>query len=374
MSEQTVLQRLSNWLHMTLYTEIIDYPMEGNSPRAEYLLQLLIDFTDFLQESIPVCELFLTKYLYTWNGSDYRPYILQLITRFRIWPFEKMNDLLLEPLRKLFFCSSVYFKCQVLYSFTTLLRNFVSIEWPRYKGRPDGDGGNIAGSALDINETFAFGEPLGEFSAMNTITEFIGFVDSLCALGLLVEGSNSLLLHHSLAFYELVSKIHTVYNFPYVCLPSEGIALRAMYSSDAMVLSRICQLLCNYKKEIDHLKTLQDDEHATASMAIIPQMNSYILHLCNLLWRGKAFHADSLLSVTAKDVPQLDLSDYNSIFSIWEHPALQWCASLYDIESGGAPQDKNTAKEYLNYLQSLQLGGIDTFLTTYIQRYAKKSP
>ncbi len=45
----------------------------------------------------------------------------------------ELNDLILEPLRHLFFCSSVYFKCQVAYGLTELLRNYIILELPRYR-------------------------------------------------------------------------------------------------------------------------------------------------------------------------------------------------------------------------------------------------
>ena len=37
---------------------------------------------------MPVCENFLVKYLHVWNGVDFRPLILKLITRFRLHPFK----------------------------------------------------------------------------------------------------------------------------------------------------------------------------------------------------------------------------------------------------------------------------------------------
>ena len=45
----------------------------------------------------------------------------------------ELNDLILEPLRNLFVCSSIFFKCQLVYCFTELLRNYVILELPRYQ-------------------------------------------------------------------------------------------------------------------------------------------------------------------------------------------------------------------------------------------------
>ena len=56
--------------------------------QAERLLYLLIHLSDFLQEGVPVVEHFLSRYLHLWDGTEFRRYILQLVTRYRLRRFD----------------------------------------------------------------------------------------------------------------------------------------------------------------------------------------------------------------------------------------------------------------------------------------------
>ncbi|XP_077988140.1 centromere protein I-like [Glandiceps talaboti] len=374
--EQTIYQRLSYWLYEVLCEEIISYSGVGTNPRAEYLLQHVINFTEFIQEGIPICENFITRYLLTWNGTDYRIYILQLITRFRLWPFQKMNDLLLEPIHKLFFSSSVYFKCQVIFTYTQLLRNFISIEWSRYKNSELAQQVNIAETTIQIHEPSQtlFNQEYEEFDAVDTISNFIASVDRLCAVGLQVETNNALLMNYTLSFCEVVSKLHVVYGFPCTYLPSIGIVLKALHGSDASALSRVCSILCNYKFEVHSLKKLSNDKSPVFLSEVIKQLNDYILLVSNLLWRNKAFSPtpsiSALLSMEHKKPPDIDLSTFNDSFSLWQHPALSWYAHSYQSQNrtADASVDKRQlTMDYLKYLKSKHLHGVHSFITTFIK-------
>ncbi|XP_022098673.1 centromere protein I-like isoform X2 [Acanthaster planci] len=216
-TEQHVVQRLSFWLYQMLHEELLDYSSEVPNSRAERLLQMLISFTDFLHEDVPVSENFLVKYLHTWNGSDYRPYILKLITRFRIYPFQKLNDLVLEPLRSLFFCSSVFFKCQVIFTLTELLRNYVAIELPRHadtvcmQAVKEASALQAGDAQLSQNQVSVFDVHVGNFQALHTIQELTEYVDRISTMALLIEKDHVLLMHYVLEFFELVSCLHLRY-------------------------------------------------------------------------------------------------------------------------------------------------------------------
>nr|XP_006811369.1 PREDICTED: centromere protein I-like [Saccoglossus kowalevskii] len=49
--DKTIAPRLSYWIHVSLYREIIAYPKSGENPKATALLQVITDFTDHLQVS-----------------------------------------------------------------------------------------------------------------------------------------------------------------------------------------------------------------------------------------------------------------------------------------------------------------------------------
>ncbi|XP_038050273.1 centromere protein I-like [Patiria miniata] len=388
-TEQHVVQRLSFWLYQVLHQELLDYSSEGPNCRAEWLLQMLINFTDFLHEDVPVCENFLVKYLHTWNGSDYRPYILRLITRFRIYPFQKLNDLLLEPLRSLFFCSSVFFKCQVIYTLTELLRNYVSIELPRhadmvcFQAVKEASAIQAGDTVLPQNQLSVFDVHVDNFQALHTIQELTEYVDRISTLALLIEKDHVLLMHYVLEFFELVSCLHLRYGVPFVYVPSSGSFYRALFSSNAMVCSRLCKIICNYKDEFQALKKMvsieDSDSLFTSNMRDgIQLLNQYILDLSNALWRNKAFLSGNKTKVFDIPVTALQttgVKHINEAFSIHLHMAMLPFANSFLEQT--QPEGKKVHPSlirsserdaYLEFLKRERLDGVVAFINTFIKR------
>ncbi|XP_071839380.1 centromere protein I-like isoform X1 [Apostichopus japonicus] len=375
--EEQISQRLGFWLYETLHEEIVDQPRSDRA-RGERFLRLLINFTEFLQEGVPACENFLVRYLHTWNGADYRPQILKLVSRFRLYAFPKLNDLILEPLRKIFFCSSVFCKCQIVHTLTLMLRNFITEEIPRYKAKRGMTGLSNDGETSD--------ESSEEVDFCHTIEEFISFVDKISVVALIAEKDHILLFHHILTFYEMVSKLRCRYQTPYVCIPSAGIVYRALLSTNAVVISRMCNIMCNYHKEFSSWKeasAVGDVWKGTRSL--IPPFNQYVLDFSNILWRNKAFKetqrvADPFLSVVPNEAVERTLVDGpNDGLSVLRHVGLLGYA--YQFLKETQPEHKKLHPNliqphnrdlYLDYLQKQRLDGILAFIHTYIKRTAKK--
>ncbi|XP_071966118.1 centromere protein I-like [Antedon mediterranea] len=375
--DEDIIQRLSFWLYQTLHEELLDCDDAGNNPRAEHLLQLLINFTEFLQEDIPVSESFLVKYLYVWNGLDYRPYILQLITRFRIHPFQKLNDLVLEPLRKLFFCSSVYFKCQLIYSLTELLRHYLEVELPKHRVHRKEKTGDDGDAADKTNCDLMFEELLDRELAVDTIQQLVSFVDKICCVGLQQENENSLLLYHVLSFYDLISVMFRNYYMPFVCVPSFAIVYKALLSNNAVILCRICKIICNYKEEYNKMKRVEDSSLKAKLKEGIKTLNQYIIDFSNALWRNMVFVGKSKTLVF--DIPmnllqKSNVTSTNIIFSIQQHVALsgfsyKFLKETQAIEDFHPIQIKgNTRNEYVQFLSNECLDGIVSFINTFIKR------
>lgn len=103
------------------------------------------------QEPIPTVEHFLSLLLETWNGEDYQSEVLSLLTHLSLQPFEgehftehsfpypipsviifsDLEECYLVPLKKLYFGKGFQFQYLVVTTLTSLLRNFVALEWPR---------------------------------------------------------------------------------------------------------------------------------------------------------------------------------------------------------------------------------------------------
>ncbi|XP_063967268.1 centromere protein I-like [Lytechinus pictus] len=381
--DQATTQRLNFWLSQKLQTELLD--SGGCNERTEQLLQLLINFMDFIQESVPVCEQFLTRYLLTWNGQDYRPYILKMISRFRIYPFHVINDLVLEPLRTLFFSSSVYFKCQILHTLTELLRNYVTHEMSRYQETAQRQKVQETEKVLLDDEVDAtslhssssvFSVRVAYFDPVITVKKLVEFVDGLCSVALQIHHHHSLLLHHTLTFFELVSSVYTKHGVVFSQIPSKIIFYWAMFGIDPTACSRICQIICDYKAVFTALHA-DDDVHQQWGEIKkgINELNSIILTLCNCLWRTKAFETNTDHGVTMETIEATGLPYPNKIFSMQGSLALVcFCKKFFEeTQPEGKKVDPKMIKSahksvYMEFLQRERMDGIVNFIQTFIRR------
>lgn len=376
----TVQQRLKFWLNHSLCEEFMTGLAFQTDTSSVLLLQKLKHFSCFLQESIPALESFLVRYLFTWNGLNFRPLLLELIAQLSLWPFQRFNDLILVHLRKLFFSSSVYVKCQVMYCFTGLLRNFLTIELPRQQELIQEERSSNKWHQEDVSMFVK--DEMASFDPQKTLYDFIQFVDKICVLGLQIEKDHALLQHWVLNFFELVSIAHRQFSLPFVEIPSSGIIYRMLFSDNSMAVSRLCQIIVNYKREFESLKTSQGESQVNCltfpdGFQSIQRLNQYILDICDSLWRNKAFidrDKSFCFSMPSAVIDSLAVNHMNELFSIHHHASLigeAW-RFLHQTQPEGMKLTPSLIKgrsrrAFLEYLKLRNLHGILTFLDTFIR-------
>ncbi|XP_013398928.1 centromere protein I-like [Lingula anatina] len=377
-SNPVTAARFSYWLSSVLSEEILHSPY---SKRGEEILEALANFTDFLQESVPVCETFLTKYLHLWDGTSYRIYILVLITRFRLYPFSTLNDLLLEPLRKLFFCSNVYFKCQLLICLRKLLQNFITVELERYNTTLRRQENVLENTTETFNHVSLFVEEVEKFQPLQTVAEFIDFVDAMCLVGLGLEKDNALMMSCVLDFFELVSSLTVQYGTPFVLLPSRGLIYKGLFANNGMTCSRMCGILLNCRNGFLKLKSMPKPDNlglVNIDVNSIDTLNACVLDFCDSLWRYRAFKKDTRYptAFTVEDgvVEALSVPRVNECFSLHRHQAFLGFAWAY-LKEFQPPekkvhpdQIKQAKRSYLEFLRREQLHGIAEFIEQFIKK------
>ncbi|KAJ7376982.1 hypothetical protein OS493_031254 [Desmophyllum pertusum] len=260
-----MLQRLNFWLNHSLYEEFLSGSTSESDPSSLMLLQKLKHFTGFLQ-------------------------------------------------------------CQVMYCFTELLRNFLAVELPRQQQLLQEERSE---RPRDLTSVSLFVEDdLDSFDPLKTIYEFIQFVDRICVVALQVEEDHALLQHWVLNYFELVSTSHQQFTLPFVLIPSSGIIYRMLFSNNSMAVSRLCQIIVNYKKEFESLKKSQGESQSTGfpdGFQSIQRFNQYILDICDSLWRNKAFidrDKSFCFSMPSSVTDSLAVRHMNELFSIHHHISL----------------------------------------------------
>ncbi|PVD18314.1 hypothetical protein C0Q70_20863 [Pomacea canaliculata] len=381
-ADKVVAARFNFWLQHTLTEEFLNNAplrMEDN----EMLLKKLVDFTDFLQEGIPVVENFLSSYLLTWNGLDYCPLIFRLISRCHLYGFQDLNDLILEPLRQLYFSSSVYFKCQCLFALTELLRNYAANECPRLQEQL----GMISSEDQTTTETQL--QPMislcGIFpdqvnvtvQPLSVLQRLVAYVDHLAVLGLLLEENNSLLMYSAINFIELLADWNLRLKVEAVTLPSEHLVRRILFSSSSVAISSLCMVFCRYKEAFVQTPSRKRES--------VNMFNDMLVDICDALWRNKAFSNQtqgSLRNMGSELAPSFQtcsISYPTSRFSIFQGQAFlpyAWKFLVLTQPKGKKvhPNQLKTVKDtYLDFLEQEHLRGIIQFIGTFVMRKTTSS-
>ncbi|NWT18923.1 CENPI protein, partial [Vireo altiloquus] len=125
--EESIYLRLYYWMGQMLQEEcpwcVVDNPCEEE---FKSFLETIYKAECFLQEGFSACEEFLYKTLPLWDGSCCRSEVLRLVSWIPLSSSSDIKSYLYDPLAKLFFTSSIYFKCSVLESLKELLQNWLN--------------------------------------------------------------------------------------------------------------------------------------------------------------------------------------------------------------------------------------------------------
>ncbi|XP_048747488.2 centromere protein I-like [Ostrea edulis] len=367
-ADPVMTRRFSFWLQDTLSNELLDCSHSAASfPRIESFLEKLIQFTEFIQEGIPVVDKVLFRYLQIWNGLDFRQQVLRLVTRCRLYPFSVLLENILEPLRKLFVRTSVFIKCQIIMCLTQLLRNYAAVEIPRYNLKyPDSK------PCVSV-----FEDDIGMFDALSTVIKLIQYVDRLVSVGLSLDNNHSLLLHFTLTFNEMVSVMHTQYGLPFVYLPSRHV-IRALLTDNAMGPARVCGVINSYKKNCQKLKedsvSSEIDIPAYCKKETIHSLNVLILDLCDTLWRRRAFTHGRIDSHFNFEDGLLDI-EANDCLSLYLHQAFLPFSLLFLKETQpkeriGHPKGiKEVRDTFMEFLERENISEVKEFILNTITRY-----
>ncbi|KAG0038181.1 hypothetical protein BGZ82_000862 [Podila clonocystis] len=277
-------------------------------------------------------------------------------------------------------------KSELLLCYTQLLTRWSQFKWNEYLKLGRGPRLPVEG-VKDLRRLFSSLSP--DIDYMETFHAFIHHVERLSVVALEVESDHVVVQHGVLSFYDLLSTLTATYRLPLaIVIPDSAIVYRTFLSDSAMAVSRMCGIVYQYKKAFEvfeqELQNQYDDlvqamieakiaDGETVDEEDLPQpppievkgynreyvvlFNSFVMDICNFLWRNRAFNkSDKNSRGFLMDRFLKDLEDYEGIPADKRLKAPPTSGALKESAvKGGLAM---TIDEYrIQYLDSLEKDG-----------------
>eukprot|EP00049_Salpingoeca_infusionum_P002360 m.55979 g.55979 ORF g.55979 m.55979 type:complete len:731 (-) comp11533_c0_seq3:243-2435(-) len=283
-----VLQRLGFWLSARLVDDHALFSGEEDSS-FHRLLQALISFCSFMDETSFVVDSFLIPFLKRWNSSVYQKEILTLITFIPPMPFYDLETAILKPLSALLPLSPVSTQCAIIACFEGILVRYATYNWRTfYSTPPPSEQDSQPKGSLVLHPPHPQIDPDTDY--IRTLRDFVNHIDSQCSLCLALHPRNDALLNAILTFFERTSRLCTSDSLPLIVIPSPSIVYGAMLGTSAASFSRICGILASAREEYSRFNDLNPEDlyvPKPETIHYLDKFNSYIVDIANMVWRGK---------------------------------------------------------------------------------------
>uniref|UniRef100_A0A8C1F7Q2 Centromere protein I n=1 Tax=Cyprinus carpio carpio TaxID=630221 RepID=A0A8C1F7Q2_CYPCA len=327
--DESASLRLNFWLGHSLQEEFLLCPVDGssdNTSEACRFLSTILFSQQFLQEGFSSTESFLYKFLSVWDGCLLRPQILDLLSDIPLMPSFYMHKLLFEPLKQLYFTSTVFFKvCMVLLFF------FLSV-------------------CLTMT--------LSGF--MDSVMELVRFVGLLASEGLRLENCHVLLLNQTLAFYETVCDMFLKYSLPLIIMPPAGVFYPALFATDSVSVDRLGYIMYRYRKNLTLAKKQEQQREQTfhISRNTYKEFNRNLQAMVNSMWNSWWCIPGSDIEIDKDLISLSKVPEPWCRFDLIHHPALFSYAIEFHQRTG------KYWNWYMEFLFNQGFDGLNNFIQT----------
>lgn len=294
LADKSALHRLGHWVEQCLIDMYLrSDPTPDMRRQFEALLTQAMELSQFMQETMPVFETFLTIYLKTWNGHDYSKQILGLLSTLHPRPYEELYGHFLKPLLRLFICSSPAWKAKLTLAYTSLLRQWAAIDWASHYSLSR----TLSGKTME-NNMFLFRTLKNEIDYFHVLHEFGQHIAMLNTMALQIDEDHVCVQHAALSYCELAAVLSTQYGIPFILIPPASLIYRCLFSETLMAVSRVCGVVGQYKIAFDSLKHSRGGDDAVTfhnyksnrfknGLHRVAEFNCFIIDISNCLWRNR---------------------------------------------------------------------------------------
>ncbi|GBB86979.1 hypothetical protein RclHR1_13430003 [Rhizophagus clarus] len=276
--ERVTIARISYWLEQCLMDLVYwnDNTAETKA-RLNSLLIKLVALTEFMKEMLPVIQEFLVKYIQTWDGIEHQEAIFKLLSFLRPEPFEQLLKKFFMPLQNLQEKLSPSWKARLIRCYTDLFTHWILFQENDFGDEIEKSENSFLNLSID-----------GDYS--RTIQEFIHHVNRISITSLESTSDNLEVQHAIFSAFEAIANLQINYNWNRIIIPSSSIVYRAFFSTSGMSLSRICGIILQYKEAFDKSEKNPQQNGSHHSRSYINYFNSFVMDICNCLWRNRPFN------------------------------------------------------------------------------------
>uniref|UniRef100_A0A8C2H4Y4 Centromere protein I n=1 Tax=Cyprinus carpio TaxID=7962 RepID=A0A8C2H4Y4_CYPCA len=339
--DESASLRLNFWLGHSLQEEFLLCPVDGssdNTSEACRFLSTILFSQQFLQEGFSSTESFLYKFLSVWDGCLLRPQILDLLSDIPLMPSFYMHKLLFEPLKQLYFTSTVFFKvCMVLLFFFLSVCLYQARAWP---------------CVLPRTMTLS--------GFMDSVMELVRFVGLLASEGLRLENCHVLLLNQTLAFYETVCDMFLKYSLPLIIMPPAGVFYPALFATDSVSVDRLGYIMYRYRKNLTLAKKQEQPREQTfhISRNTYKEFNRNLQAMVNSMWNSWWCIPGSDIEIDKDLISLSKVPEPWCRFDLIHHPALFSYAIEFHQRTG------KYWNWYMEFLFNQGFDGLNNFIQT----------
>ena len=151
-------------------------------------------------------------------------------------------------------------------------------------------------------------------------------VNTLCNSSL-HNNSTTALLRAFLDTYEILISLTTKHKIIHINLPSHRLIYRCIFSGQAEVISRLAGLMRTYKMAYEIYEKAGEDAGVVYTRESINHFNSYVMDMCNCLWRNRAFNLQDsnatglgippdIIEAMKTDADRREMSPLGSLFGV----------------------------------------------------------
>ncbi|TWU73851.1 hypothetical protein ED733_005491 [Metarhizium rileyi] len=332
-------QRISNWLS-AVFQEV----MAGDADEATLweVLEVVREFVVQTKTIPPLLLSFFSQFFIVWGGEGRRDVLFDILGFTPFHDFEELRRLIFQPLEAAVQYFAPSSQQGLLTMYTNLLRHWTAV----------------------LQATDSIPE-----HASDTIASLIFHVNIL-ALTLLQTSPSVTADASILDFYEQTTRVITdakLKRYIRIELPPSPLIYTLLFNNSLATVSRICFVLACYKRGIETAvatrpraettdTTPRVDSH-TYDRSYVNLFNGYIMDICNLFWRNRAFNGTdtnaqactlsaTTINALAAYATSVDRAlALNSFFSLSHSPLLcyQSIERLRDLEDDAMEHSRDIA-------------------------------